>query len=101
MSGNYSLYGYSGSSLLEVLRIEYIAQSPEPIVYFSSPASWSASFDFMISRFFGRVEFIDSSYVDFRRTSTDFQAANVAFQNATVNFTGANIIGLSTTATFG
>lgn len=101
MSGNYSLYGYSGSSLLEVLRIEYIAQSPEPIVYFSSPASGSASFDFMISRFFGRVEFIDSSYVDFRRTSTDFQAANVAFQNATVNFTGANIIGLSTTATFG
>lgn len=55
-TGGYSMYGYYGRTLYEMLLISYF-QGDAPYVHFSSPASAYASWDFNYTAFRGTLDF--------------------------------------------
>jgi len=55
-TGGYELWGYYGNTLYDMLKISYF-QGDAPFVVFSSPCGAYASWDFRVSRFYGRIDF--------------------------------------------
>lgn len=54
--GGYSLYGYFGSRLLEMLKIDYFA-GDAPYVNFGSGCQAYANWDFGVTNFYGNLNF--------------------------------------------
>lgn len=82
-TGGYSMYGYYGKTLYEMLNINYGIDMVTPVVNFKSEAGAYAYWYFSMTKIFGNISFMNT------------------YRTPEVDFTNATVKGLDLTAKFG